>query len=350
MTTATLGFTTQAPARVHDALLLDLDGVVYRGADPVEYAAEGIAAAAAAGAAPVYVTNNASRPPQVVADQLNGLGIPTDPAHVMTASLAAAAMLRHELPVGARVLCVGGPGLFEAMQTAGFETVTSAQDAPVAVVQGFGPDVGWAQLTEAAYAVTAGARFVATNLDATLPTERGMAVGNGSLVAAVINATGVQPVSSGKPEAGIFHEAAALVGATNPIAVGDRLNTDLAGARAAGIPGLHVLTGVSQVPDLLTCIPQERPSLLALDLRGLLLPHPQVVANDGGGWRCRSAVALGGTRVVRDGVAVDLTSLESITLDELRALCVAAWASADAGDPVTAADVTVTVTDPDLDA
>ncbi|PWD49989.1 HAD family hydrolase [Serinibacter arcticus] len=319
----------------HDAVLLDLDGVVYRGALAVEHAADAIAAAAAAGSQPVYVTNNAGRPPQVVADQLTGLGIPTDPAHVMTSSLAAAAMLAVDLPRGSTVLCVGGPGLAQAMEAQGFRVVTSADERPDAVAQGYGPEVGWAQLTEAAYAVGQGARYVATNLDATLPTERGMAVGNGSLVAAVVNATGVRPTSSGKPEAGIFHEAAGLVGSTTPIVVGDRLDTDLAGARAAGMPGLHVLTGVSQSYDLLTALPHERPDLLAIDLRGLLQTHPEVV-RDGDVWRSGTA----GARVVdadlvllRDGVPVAIDEATTITLDELRAACCAAWAAADAGTP-----------------
>lgn len=331
MTAVTLGSSPVAPATAHDAVLLDLDGVVYRGALPVEYAAEAIAAVVAAGSQPVYVTNNASRPPSVVSDQLTSLGIPTDPAHVMTASLAAAAMLGQHVPAGARVLCVGGPGLHEAVARAGYEVVTSAAEAPVAVVQGFGPTVGWAELTEAAYAVGAGARYVATNLDATLPTERGMAVGNGSLVAAVVNATGVRPTSSGKPEAGIFHEAAALVGARRPIAVGDRLDTDLAGARAAGYPGMHVLTGVSQAGALLAAAAHERPDLLALDLRGLLVPHPQVVP-DGGAWRCREAVATADGRLVRDGSTIAVAEAGTVTLDELRAAVVAAWAVADAVD------------------
>ncbi|GMA31653.1 HAD-IIA family hydrolase [Litorihabitans aurantiacus] len=323
-------------AQAHDALLLDLDGVVYRGAAAVEHAADSIAAAAAAGAQPVYVTNNAGRPPQVVADQLTDLGIPTDPAHVMTSSLAAATTLARDLPAGSTVLCVGGPGLRQAMEAQGYRVVTDAHEKPDAVAQGYGPEVGWAQLTEAAYAIGQGARYVATNLDATLPTERGMAVGNGSLVAAVVNATGVRPTSSGKPEAGIFHEAAALVGATRPVVVGDRLDTDLAGARAAGMPGLQVLTGVHQAYDLFAAQPHERPDMLALDLRGVLEPHPEVVPTGDhlGGWRCRDAVVrVSGTdlHVVRDDVAQALASLTEITLDELRAACCAAWEAADGG-------------------
>lgn len=324
--------------QAHDAVLLDLDGVVYRGALAVEHAADSIAAAAVAGAQPVYVTNNAGRPPQVVADQLDGLGIPTDPSHVMTSSLAAAKMLAQDLPSGSTVLCVGGPGLAQAMSAQGYRVVTSAEEHPDAVAQGYGPHVGWAELTEAAYAVGQGARYIATNLDASLPTERGMAVGNGSLVAAVVNATGVRPVSAGKPEAGIFHEAAALVGSTSPVVVGDRLDTDLAGARAAGMPGLHVLTGVSQAYDLLTAQAHERPDLLAIDLRGLLETHPGVVRDDDGAWHARDAVArISGSdlHVVRDGIAQSLASLAEISLDELRAACCAAWEAADGGVELT---------------
>ncbi|WP_098468562.1 HAD-IIA family hydrolase [Serinibacter salmoneus] len=323
-----------APSTVHDAVLLDLDGVVYRGAQPVEHAAEAIGALSDSGATPVYVTNNANRPPSVVADQLDSLGIPTDPAHVMTASLAGAAMLATMIEPGSRVLAVGGAGLIEALEGHGFQVVDSATDEPVAVIQGFAPTIGWPQLTEAAYAINAGATYVATNLDATLPTERGMAVGNGSLIAAVRNATGVDPVSSGKPQPGIFHQAAALVGSQRPIAVGDRLDTDLAGAVAAGYVGMHVLTGVSRVPHLLRAAPAERPNLLALDLRGLHQEHP-AVSESGGRWRCRSAIVERGSDelILRRGEqTMAAHSVDHLTMDELRALCEAAWTLSDDGE------------------
>lgn len=349
-TTSTLSWTDRPLAETADAVLLDLDGVVWRGAEAIEHASDVLATLTGAGIPPVYVTNNASRPPSVVSDQLTSLGIPTDPAHVMTASLAVTTMLRRELEPGARVLCVGGAGLHEAVARAGFEVVTSADDAPAAVVQGYGPDIGWPQLTQAAYAVGDGAAYFATNLDATLPTERGMAIGNGSLVAAVVNATGVRPTSTGKPEPGIFHEAAELVGATHPVMVGDRLDTDLAGARNAGYPGLHVLTGVSQVPALLGAAPHERPSFLGLDLRALLQTHPRV-EQDGEDVVCREArIRIDGrsATLVRPGGAVPLELAETISLDELRVACVAFWNQADAGAPLDASAVApgVIVTDP----
>ena len=178
------------------------------------------------------------------------------------------------------------------MTAAGLVVVDSADDAPAAVVQGYAADVGWRQLAEAAYAIEAGAWFVASNLDPTLPTERGFAPGNGSLVAAVRHATGVEPVSAGKPEPTLYRLAAARRGARSPLVVGDRLDTDLAGARAAGWPGLHVLTGVSTARDAVLAAPGERPSYLGADLRSLVVPHPAPVLDDGW-WRCRGAARQG---------------------------------------------------------
>ena len=115
----------------------------------------------------------------------------------MTAAQAAAQLLTTRLPAGAKVLVVGGAGLVTAVRAAGFEVVFSADDEPAAVAQGFAPEVGWAQLAEAAYAIERGAWHVASNLDLSLPTARGFAPGNGSLVGAVRAATGVTPDSAG---------------------------------------------------------------------------------------------------------------------------------------------------------
>ncbi|ACQ80609.1 HAD-superfamily hydrolase, subfamily IIA [Beutenbergia cavernae DSM 12333] len=340
---STLVGCARPPAEEFDAALLDLDGVVYRGPEPVEHAAEAIAAGRAAGMTAVFVTNNAARPPGVVADQLTSLGVPAEPSDVMTSSLAAAAMLREQVPAGSRVLAVGGQGLHEALAAHGLEVVTRAGDSPVAVVQGFGPDVCWRDLAEAAYAIAAGARYLATNLDATLPTERGMAPGNGSLVAALVHATGVRPASAGKPGPEIFRQAAGTVSSRRPLVIGDRLDTDLAGARAAGMVGLHVLTGVSGPHELLAAAPAERPHLLATDLRGILEPHPAPERGDDHAWRC----STGEVRVDGRGLVVRradgehrLDALDEVTLDELRAACAAAWDSADAGTPVDVASST----------
>lgn len=324
----------------YDVALLDLDGVVYRGPHGIEHASNSVAAARAAGMRTMFVTNNAARSPQSVADHLTELEIPTEPDQVITAAQAAAALIAAGADAGTRVLVIGGSGLREAVLAEGLTLVDSADDRPTVVVQGLALTLGWKDLTEAVYAISAGASHLATNLDATLPTERGMALGNGSLVAAVVNATGVQPRSTGKPQPEIFHQAARRAGASRPIVVGDRLNTDLAGARAAGYPGLHVLTGVDQARELLRAIAAERPDLLAVDLRGLAQTHP-APEQDGQWWRCGVASArIDGKRLVLrtdDGERTLSERTEpggNITLDELRAGCAAAWTASDtAGVP-----------------
>lgn len=325
----------EPPATTFDVALLDLDGVVYRGPHAVPHAPEAIAASRQAGMSVMYVTNNANRPPETVADHLVELGIPTTATEVTTAAQAAASLVAQDYPSGTRVLVVGGDGLRQAVTAEGMTVVTSADDRPAVVVQGFAPTVGWADLTEALLAISAGAEHIASNLDATLPLERGMAIGNGSLVAAVVHATGRAPRSSGKPQPEIFHQAARRAGATAPVVVGDRLDTDLQGARAAGYPGMHVLTGVDGAAALLACAPSQRPTLLALDLRGLLVPHP-LVCRDGDWWTCRDAAARvesrGDTRAIvlaTEHGTRDLDEGAEIDLDELRAACAAAWAASD---------------------
>lgn len=333
MTGAGLLAAEEPLATRYDLALVDLDGVAYRGHEPIAGAAEGLDGARSAGMRLVFVTNNASREPEQVADQLVGLGIPTAPHEVMTAAQAAAELLATRVPAGAPVLVVGGAGLLTAVRAKGYEVVASADDAPVAVVQGFAPELGWAQLAEAAYAVQRGAWHVASNLDLSLPTARGFAPGNGSLVGAVRAATGVEPASAGKPSPTMYRLAVERAGARAPLVVGDRLDTDLAGARAGDIPGLHVLTGVSSARDDVLAVPGERPHFIGADLLALLEPHPAPAVEDGW-WACRGAAA----RVV--GGALELHPREGDgRVDLVRAACAAAWAAADGGTPVDPASV-----------
>lgn len=319
-----------------DLALVDLDGVAYKGHDPIDGAAEGLSAARERGMRLVFVTNNASREPESVADQLTDLGIATKPAEVMTAAQAAAQLLTSRLPAGEKVLVVGGAGLVTAVRAAGYEVVFSADDNPAAVAQGFAPEVGWPQLAEAAYAIERGAWHVASNLDLSLPTARGFAPGNGSLVGAVRAATGVTPDSAGKPSPTMYRMAVERAGARETLVVGDRLDTDLAGARAGGYIGLHVLTGVNSARDDVLAHPGERPHLIGADLLSLLVAHPEPVQAGDGWWTCRDAAA----RVV-DG-ALELGRYQPSStedgVDVARAACAAAWAAADAGveiDPTT---------------
>lgn len=319
---------TDAPLNtVFDAALVDLDGVAYRGPHAIPTAPPALEAAREAGMRIVFVTNNASREPGEVAAHLTELGIPAAEHEVLTAAQAVARLAREQLPPDARILVVGGKGLRTAIDAAGFTRVESAADAPDAVVQGFAPEVSWRELAEAAYAIQAGARHFASNLDLTLPNERGIAPGNGSLVGAVVNATGIVPVAAGKPEPAMFHQAAANIGAERPLAIGDRLDTDLKGARAAGVPGLLVLTGVSSAEDAIRAVPEERPSFIGADLTCLEEPHPAPV-REGDAWRVRENVA----RVVDGRLEVHGPA----GMDLLRAACAAAWDAVDRGDTLSA--------------
>lgn len=306
----------------HDVALVDLDGVAYKGPNAIPTAPPALEAARAQGLRLVFVTNNASREPGEVAAHLTELGIPATDTEVLTAAQAGAAMLTEHLPQGAKVLVVGGKGLRTAVTAQGFAVVDSAEDGPDAVIQGFAPTLGWKDLAEAAYAINKGAAYFATNLDLTLPTERGMAPGNGSLVAAVVTATGVTPPAAGKPEPGMFQLAATRAGAQRPLVIGDRLDTDLKGARAAGIPGLLVLTGVSDVREALLSPPEHRPSYIGADLGTLAEDHPAPV-QDGEWWHVGEARA----HVFEGRLLVDGGS----PIDRVRAACCAAWAAADSG-------------------
>lgn len=318
----------------YDLALVDLDGVAYKGHEPIEHASASLTSARERGMRLVFVTNNASREPESVADQLTGLGIATAPAEVMTAAQAAAQLLLTRLPQGSRVLVVGGAGLVTAVREAGYEVVTSADDEPAAVAQGFAPEVGWKQLAEAAYAIEHGAWHVASNLDLSIPTAHGIAPGNGSLVAAVRAATGVTPDSAGKPAPTMYHMAVERAGAREALVIGDRLDTDLAGARTGGFAGLHVLTGVSSARDDVLAVPGERPHFIGADLRSLLEAHPEPQATADGWWTCRDASA----RVVDGSLQLGRGSTTG-DIDVVRAACAAAWAAVDAGGSVDPASV-----------
>ncbi|WP_370459462.1 HAD-IIA family hydrolase [Isoptericola sp. BMS4] len=335
--TAMLRGSAEPLATAHDLALVDLDGVAYRGHLAIPHAAPSLVSARDAGLRLVFVTNNASREPEDVAGQLTGLDIPTSPDEVMTAAQACAALLRTRLAPGARVLVIGGAGLVTAVEAAGLRVVESADDAPEAVAQGYAPGLAWPDLAEAAYAVAGGAWHVASNLDLSLPTARGFAPGNGALVGAVTAATGVRPDSAGKPSPTMYRMVVERSGAQRPLVVGDRLDTDLAGARAGGYPGLHVLTGVSSARDAVLAEPELRPDFVGADLRSLLEPHPEPEPAADGWWRCgdRAARVTGRTlEIDREGPA---------GIDVVRAACAAAWEVVDAGgtlDPSSVPELT----------
>ncbi|MFN3866829.1 MAG: HAD-IIA family hydrolase [Demequina sp.] len=312
-----------------DAALVDLDGVAYRGPHAIPTAPLALAEAREAGMRVVFVTNNASREPETVAQQLTELGMPATSDEVMTAAQAVAALMLESVAPGSSVYVVGGAGLRTAVTQAGFTIVDAAEPVPDAVVQGFSPDVSWRELAEASYAIRAGARFFASNKDLTIPNERGVAPGNGALVNVVVTATGVEPPGAGKPEPAMFRLAAVKAHALRPLVVGDRLDTDLKGARAAQMPGLQVLTGVDGVREAILAPPAHRPSFLGRDLTALAIAHPHPV-RDGDRWRVRAATAwVDGTTL-----HVDESDAGPDGLDGARAACAAAWEAADSGRAV----------------
>lgn len=259
-------------------IICDLDGVLYRGDVACPGAAAGIASARAAGVRLLFMTNNASRTPVQVAEHLRSTGVPAAPEEVLTSSQVGAAHLEdlrraEGLTVsGAPVLAVGGPGVGQALDDVGLQVVRSADVGPLgperpfwAVLQGFGPDLRVSDLHEAAYAIRAGAHWVATNSDATLPTSRGLAPGNGSLVTAVAHGTGASPVVVGKPWPASYRTALQRLDlpAERVLAIGDRIDTDIEGALACGIPAALVLTGVDTEADVQALAPGRRPAHVA---------------------------------------------------------------------------------------
>ena len=305
-----------------DAALLDLDGVLYVGPHAVPGAPEAVAEARAAGMRVAFVTNNASRTPETVAAHLTALGIAAEPRDVVTSAQAAATIVAAAVPPGAAVLVVGGDGLDAALVERGLRPVRTLADQPAAVVQGFSPDVGWRLLAEGTYAVRAGLPWFASNLDVTVPTEQGLAPGNGALVGVITAATGKRPVAAGKPETPLHQEAVQRTGARHPLVVGDRLDTDIEGANRAGVASLLVFTGVTTATELLLAEPHLRPTYLSLDVRtGLAQPHPPVAGAPFEGFSC------GGWLCTADDGRLRVSGAGA-PLDGLRAACVAAWAAA----------------------
>jgi glycerol 3-phosphatase-2 len=318
----------------YDVALLDLDGVVYVGPDAVPGAPHALEVARADGMRLTFVTNNAARTPQAVALHLTELGIAADPAEVVTSAQVAAHYLADRLPAGSPVLVVGTEGLIVALRERGLTPVHSASDSPVAVVQGYSPNVDWAMLAEGAVAIRAGALWVATNLDATVPSPRGPLPGNGSMVAALIHATDRQPISTGKPDPTMHQETVERSHARRPLVVGDRLDTDIEGAHAVGCDSILVLSGVTVAKDLIQAPSHHRATYLGRDLGGLLYSHPVVASVDDGATCGRWVARRRGGEIVLSGGEADAPSTED-GLDALRALCGAAWGGDIPSEPWT---------------
>lgn len=279
------------------AIFADLDGVIYQGSRPIPHAVAALHKAAKKQALG-YLTNNASRTPAQVADHIASFGLPATPESVVTSPQSAARMLRSLLPAGARVLVVGGVGLSSEVEAAGFVVVHKADDAPDAVAQGFAPHVGWEHLAEASFALQRRPEipWIATNTDWTIPVDGGIAPGNGALVSAVHLAVGRLATFAGKPEKEIFDLALERFGVApeETLMIGDRLDTDIAGACRAGMKSALVLTGIDSAKTLLAADSGMRPDYVLQDLRQLHKPYPEV----------RTSIDATGVHTVEVGLSV----------------------------------------------
>lgn len=258
--------------RSYDLAALDLDGVVYVGAGAVPGAVEGLSAARRHGMKLAFITNNAARPPAAVAAHLRDLGVSADDTDVVTSAQAAARLLATQVGEGSRVYVIGGTGLHEALRERGLVPVVRIDDDPVAVVQGYGPDMPWRQVIDGAILVKDGLPWVASNMDLSVPTPHGPGPGNGALVNLVAAYAGRRPQVAGKPERPLFEETLARVGGSRPLVIGDRLDTDIEGAHLVGWDSLLVMTGVTTLHDLAPLAAEHRPTYLGADLGCLAQP------------------------------------------------------------------------------
>ena len=310
-----------------DLVLADLDGVVYKGPDAIPFAVDALNAAAIDHRVG-YLTNNASRTAASVAEHLTSLGLTVAPDEVVTSPQAAMRVMKTLVPAGSTIMVVGGAGLVDEVEKAGYTVTRSALDNPAAVVQGFSPDVAWAHLAEAAYALHApkgetGIPWVATNTDWTIPQARGTAPGYGTLVSAVHTAVGRLAVVAGKPEVPMFEVATERFNATSTLVIGDRLDTDILGANRAGVSSVLVLTGIDQAKQVLAAAVDQRPTYILDDLRQLSQPYPRTIETTDG---TATVTTVGDASVRRDGENLTVVT-PGTPINLLRAGCAAIWNS-----------------------
>lgn len=300
-----------------DSLLLDLDGVVYKGQDPVVHAVQAINLAQQTTTIG-YVTNNSSRTPAAIAQQLNGFGLSVHEDQIVGSARSGAKLLAERIPAGSKVLVIGGEGLRVECEALGFQIVGSSSDEPAAVIQGFSPDISWRDLAQASFAIQNGAIWIATNQDWTIPLESGIAPGNGTLVGAVHTAVGILPDFAGKPFRPIFDQALEQLGVAKPLMVGDRIDTDIRGAKTAGIASAAVMTGIATRKELIGAKPEDRPDFILSDLRDLFIEYPKLKVTKRGIDCNQSSVEKLGNKIV-------LVSGDPRSIDTLRAATQLIW-------------------------
>ncbi len=232
------------------AFIVDMDGVLYRGSQRLAGAVEFLSFLNESHIPFTLLTNNATRTPARVAEQLAQLGMSVDKEHIITSSLAAAAYLKKLRPDGARVFVIGEDGLRVPLSQAGFTLVDNGEADYV--VLGMDRTLTYEKLKRATLLLRAGKPFIATNPDTTYPTPEGLVPGAGSLIAALKASSGVSPLIIGKPESASFLVALETMGAqaSTTAVVGDRYDTDILGGQRAGLRTILVLTGVTTRSEL----------------------------------------------------------------------------------------------------
>lgn len=303
---------------VFGALFLDIDGVVHRSGVAINSATEQLVEAGDRGVVRRFLTNNASRTPEAVAEILNGFALDVAPTDIVTSAQAISRQMAIDLPRGARVFMVGGEGLETALLDVGLAPTRDPSDQVVAVVQGHSPDTSWRDLAAATQLVSSGAKWYASNTDATIPLANGIGPGNGAFVELVRKIVGIEPVVAGKPATPLFELACQSLDGQQPLMIGDRLDTDIEGANRAGVASLWVATGVHELRDVARVPAAQRPNFVAADLGALERPQNPVAVTDGHA-NCGQAVATA------NGNKVELVTPGVNREDDYRAVLALAW-------------------------
>jgi 4-nitrophenyl phosphatase len=260
-------------------VIFDLDGVMYRGRQPVPGAADLVASLRAAGLLIRFATNNSMTARAGYVPRLVEMGVPTEVGEIVTSTSATVDHLHAHLPAVRRVMAVGAAGMLEELRGAGFQAVAAADAVPAsydggplegtydAVVAGLDPSFDFRRLAAATTAIRSGARFVATNADRRYPTPTGFLPGAGSIVAAIQAASGADPLVIGKPEPGIFTAILERAGIRpeQAVAIGDNPDADMVAAHRAGMRSILVLTGVADARLAATLDGERRPDHVAQD-------------------------------------------------------------------------------------